>query len=31
MIFNTSPNASDTIKMPRVVLNHLTDLACYPT
>jgi hypothetical protein len=30
MISNTSPNASDTVKMPRVVLNRLTDLACYP-
>jgi hypothetical protein len=30
MISNTSPNASDTVKMPRAVLNHLTELACYP-
>jgi hypothetical protein len=30
MISNTSPNASDTVKMPRAVLNRLTDLACYP-
>jgi hypothetical protein len=30
MISNTSPNASDTVKMPRAVLNRLTELACYP-
>jgi hypothetical protein len=30
MISNTSTNASDTVKMPRAVLNRLTDLACYP-
>jgi hypothetical protein len=30
IISNTSPNASDTVKMPRTVLNHLTELACYP-
>ena len=30
MISSTSPNASDTVKMPRAVLNHLTELACYP-
>ena len=29
-ISNTSPNAPDTVKMPRAVLNRLTDLACYP-
>ena len=30
MISDTSPNASDTVKMSRTVLNHLTELACYP-
>ena len=30
IISDTSPDASDTIKMPRAVLNRLTDLACYP-
>jgi hypothetical protein len=30
MISNTSPNASETVKLPRAVLNRLTDLACYP-
>ena len=30
MISSTSPNASDTVIMPRAVLNRLTDLACYP-
>ena len=29
-ISSTSPNAPDTVKMPRAVLNRLTDLACYP-
>jgi DDE superfamily endonuclease len=29
-IFNTSACASDTVKMSRAVLSHLTDLACYP-
>jgi hypothetical protein len=27
---STSANAPDTVKMPRAVLNRLTDLACYP-
>src|SRR5689334_1380808 len=30
IISNTSPNASDTVKMSRAVLNRLTELACYP-
>ena len=30
MISNTSPSASDTVKMSRAVLNRLTELACYP-
>ena len=30
VISNTSPNASDTVKMPPAVLNYLTELACYP-
>ena len=30
MISNTSPNALDAVKMPRAVLNRLTELACYP-
>src|SRR5689334_11582727 len=29
-ISNTSPNASDTVKMPQCVLNRLIELACYP-
>ena len=29
-ISSTSPNALDTVKIPRAVLNRLTDLACYP-
>ncbi len=30
-IFNGSPNGPDIVKMPRAVLDHLTDFACYPT
>ncbi len=30
MISNTSKNAADTVKLPRAVLNRLTELACYP-
>ena len=29
-ISDTSPNASDTLKMPPTVLNRLAELACYP-